>query len=232
MSHWLCATDNINVICVRLPEFSASKLLTKTCCNRKAATCFKLLSQADIENARKRLYFHKTETQQTQYILDKIHESALQRRQEYSYTLSGHEVCEVCFRLAHGLQHNHFNAIKDKFLDGIIVVEHGKYGRNFLTDSTIRVISWLRTFVQKVGDRMPTKEEIHLSSCLTRADVFARAVDDLSQGGLQCCSLSIFYGVWKAHFSNVKIPKVCRFHKRKLYKQHTLVIIFIGGQIF
>ena len=39
-------------------------------------------------------------------------------------------------------------------------------------------------------------------------DVYALAVDDLTQGGLECSKMSTFYEVWNSEFPNVKIPKV------------------------
>lgn len=90
----------------------------------------------------------------------------------------------------------------------MVRTEHGRLGRKDTSDGTIRVISWLRIFFDKVGDRMPTSTMIHLPSCLTKADVFTLATDDLTQGGLKCCKISTFYEVWKREFPNVKIPKV------------------------
>ena len=55
---------------------------------------------------------------------------------------------------------------------------------------------------------MPVKTEIHLPSCLTKGDVYALAVDDLSQGGLESCKISKFYQIWQQEFPHVKIPKV------------------------
>ncbi len=55
---------------------------------------------------------------------------------------------------------------------------------------------------------MPTSTDVHLPSCLTKADVYALAVDDLSQGGLKCCKPSTFYEIWRSEFPHVKIPKV------------------------
>lgn len=156
---------------------------------------------------RERFYSCKTEVQQTQQILDYMKEHSKGDR-NVLYQVSGCEVCEMCFRLVYGIRYNRFKAIKARFLDGVVIAEHGRYGTSCLTDSTIRVVSWLRSFFHKIGDRMPTKEQIHLPSCLTRADVYALAVDDLTQGGLQCCKRSTFYDVWKTNFPNVKIPKV------------------------
>lgn len=98
--------------------------------------------------------------------------------------------------------------IKAKFESGVLVVEHGRLGRCEISDTSIRATSWLRTFVDKVGDRMPTSTAVHLPACLTKADVFSLASDNLSQGGLQCCKISTFYEIWKRSFPNVKIPKV------------------------
>ncbi len=49
-----------------------------------------------------------------------------------------------------------------------------------LLTPTFRVISWLRsTFSKRVGDQMPSSSAIHLPSCLTKADVYTLAKDDL-----------------------------------------------------
>ena len=108
----------------------------------------------------------------------------------------------------YGFRYNRFAAMKAKFHNGILVAEHGRTGRCEITDSSIRVISWLRTFSEKVGDRMPTSSAIHLPSCLTKADVYILAKDDLSQGDMECCSISTFYAILSKHFRHVKIPKV------------------------
>ena len=38
--------------------------------------------------------------------------------------------------------------------------------------------------------------------------MYALAVDDLCQGGLECCKRSMFFQVWENEFPHVKIPKV------------------------
>ena len=55
---------------------------------------------------------------------------------------------------------------------------------------------------------MPMCKELHLPSCLTKVDVYDLARDDLTQGGLSCCSASQMYELWKREFPHVKIPKV------------------------
>ena len=152
-------------------------------------------------------YSLATETEQTQHVLDYMREHSRGDR-AVLYTVAGRQVCEACFRMVYGLRYNRFASIKAKFHSGVVVAEHGRLGRSQTGEASIRVISWLRSFVQKVGDQMPTSTDVHLPSCLTKADVYAIAVDDLTQGGLKCCKMSTFYHIWKSEFPHVKIPKV------------------------
>ena len=145
------------------------------------------------------------ETEQTQHIIDYMMQHC-RGEKKVMYTIAGQHVCETAYRLAYGIRYNRFVSMKAKFQDGVVLVEHGLYGKSCFNDSTIRVVSWLRTFIAKVGDKLPTKDEVHLPSCLTKADVYALASDDLSQGGLEVCKLSTFYEIWRSKFSNVKNP--------------------------
>lgn len=119
------------------------------------------------------------------------------------YSVGGQELC--AFRMVYGLRYNRFAAIKLKHCGGAIVSEHGRVG-------SIRAISWLRMFFDKVGDHMPMKRHIHLPSCLTKADVYFLAHDDLSQGGLECCARVTFYKIWSEEFPHVKIPRVSYYY--------------------
>lgn len=168
--------------------------MNRSCCQRKQVTCFKLLTQATIESIRCTVY-SLTETEQTQLVLSYMKDHS-QGDKNVLYMVGGQKVCETCFRMVYGFRYNRFTTIKAKFQSGVLIAEHGRLGRCEISDSSIRVTSWLRTFTEKVGDRMPTSSEIHLPACLTKADVFSLASDDLSQGGLQCCSMSTFYEIW------------------------------------
>jgi len=179
--------------------------MTRSCCQRKQVTCFKLLTQATIESIRSTVY-SLSETEQTQHILNYMREHS-QGDEDVLYTVGGQQVCETCFRMVHGFRYNRFAAMKAKYQSGVLVAEHGRLGRCEISDSSIRVTSWLRMFSDKVGDRMPTSSVIHLPACLTKSDVYSLANDDLSQGGLQCCSISTFYEIWNRNFSHVKIPR-------------------------
>lgn len=188
------------------PEFSVSSLMTRHCCSSKNVSCFKMLTQAAIERVRTSVY-SKSETEQTQLILSYM----LQHSQEGKpilYTVGGQKVCKICFRMVYGFRYNRFKSVEEKFKNGVLTVEHGRLGMRRLRDESCRLVSWLRMFIDKVGDRMPTSTAVHLPSCLTKSDIYTLASDDLTQGGLKCCKISMFYEIWKQHFPNVKIPKV------------------------
>lgn len=97
-------------------------------------------------------------------------------------------------------------------MSDVVVIEHGHTGKTRPHESTLRLQSWMRSFFQKVGDHMPMSEAIHLPSCLTKVDIYELAREDLTQGGLQCCSASQMYEIWNKEFKNVKIPKVLSYN--------------------
>ena len=209
---YCCTSLDPHTFVLGVPEFPVEKVITKHCCNRKIITCFEQLSQADIENTRWKFYSYASETEQTQHIIDYMMQHS-RGDKKVTYTIAGQQVCETAYRLAYGIRKTRFFSMRAKFNDGVVVVEHGLYKKSCFTDSTIRAVSWLRTFIAKVGDGLPTKNEVHLPSCLTKSDVYSLACDDLSQGGLEPCKLSTFYEIWRANFTNVKIPKVCMYKR-------------------
>ena len=181
-------------------------LLSKKCCDKK---CFRKVSHSTIENCREMIGRFSTETQQNQFILDYMKDHA-RKDQDMSilYTIAGEEVCEFYWRLIYGIRYNKFKSLKEKFRKGVLILEHGLTGKLNTSESTLRMLEWMKSFFLKIGDSMPMSEEIHLPSCLTRTDVYELAKCDLTQGGLSCPSLSYMYELWRKEFSLVKIPKV------------------------
>ena len=179
----------------------------RKCCDRKRITCFKSISQATIEQCRDQLDSLGSETRQNQFIITYMRDHS-RKDKSVLYTLCGEQVCEVCWRLTYGIRYNKFRGLKDKYTSGVVALEHGLTGRLNTSQSSLRLISWMRSFFEKIGDHMPMSDALHLPSCLTRVDVYELAKDDLTQGGLACCSLAHMYKVWNDEFPHVKIPKV------------------------
>jgi hypothetical protein len=194
-----------------VPEFQAMDLMQKQCC---ATRCFRGISQEEIEEIRNDFYSVGSETEQNQKVLDYFRQHC-RRDNTILYTVSGREVCEVCWRMTYGIRYNKFTCLLTKFNAGVLIAQHGRLGQSQISDSTLRCTSWLRAFISKIGDHMPMSKDIHLPSCLTKADVYDLAFDDLTEGGMQCCSKTTFYRIWRTEFPHVKIPKVC-------YSMHSL----------
>ena len=193
--------------CSGTPEFTVEELMHKRCCHRKHVTCFRRVSQEAIELCRNELYSGKSKTQQNQMVLGYMRQHSGSNK-SLLYCVSGQKVCETCWRLTYGIRYNKFQSLKSKFESSVVLVEHGLTWKTQASEATLRLTSWMRSFFEKVGDRMPMCKELHLPSCLTKVDVYDLARDDLTQGGLSCCSASQMYELWKREFPHVKIPKV------------------------
>lgn len=149
----------------------------------------------------------KKETQQNQFVIDYMKQHVCSDK-SVMYSICGQEVCETCWRLAYGIRINRFKALKSKFEHGVVNIEHGLTGKSKISGASLHLISWMRSFFAKIGDPMPMSKDVHLPSCLTKADVYDLARDDLTQGNLVCCSRSQMYELWSDEFAHVKIPKV------------------------
>ena len=183
-------------------------LLSRKCCS-SSVTCFKKLSQLDIEAVRSEYQSLGSETQQNQYVLDYLRRHRRHSDNTVLHSIAGQEVCQLAWRLAYGIRRNKFKCLFTKFANGVMTAEHGRLGLQKVSDPTLRMISWMRVFFSKVGDKMPMNENIHLPSCLTKLDVYSIAMDELSQGGTNfTISVSTFYDIWVKHFPQVKIPEV------------------------
>lgn len=197
------------IIIIGKPEFTIEEVMSKKCCEK---ICFKMLSFIDVKSIRERIDCLSTETQQNQFIIKYLCEHGNVHTPPI-YIVSGKEVCEQCWRMCAGLRRKRFQRLKNKFLSGTVYIEHGRQGVIRPSDCTIRAISWMRVFFEKVGDKMPTNSYIHLPSCLTKADVYCLAFDDLTSGGLNCPAPSTFYKIWSKDYSDVVIPKVYNYNK-------------------
>ena len=143
------------------PQFGVGALMCKSCCCRRKVSCFKKLSQKTTEHVCYEFYA-VSETEQTHNILKYMREHG-HVDGTVLYSVGGEEICETAFHSVYGLRYNRFKSIKCKYASGVIVPEHGRRGRGQYTYSTIRAISWLRMFIDKVGDLMAMKQKYILT---------------------------------------------------------------------
>lgn len=175
------------------------------CCDKY---CTRQLSSKDIKTLRSDILTSTcTETQQSQKVVDylRLHSDTEGR---VLFVVGGKSVCKECWRLSCGIKRTRFRRLVKQFESGVLVYEHGRSGGHYLHDSTEAAISWMRSFFDKVGDRLPMQETVHLPACLTKNEVFQLCQDDLTKVDIECCGQSTFYTVWKSEFANVSIPKV------------------------
>ena len=173
---------------------------------------------------RDEFYSLPTETKQNQLVFDyfRSHSSCLT---SISFMVAGKSVCETCWRYVYGLRYTKFSNLKDQFHSGVIMAEHGRKGMTQPREPILRATTWLRMFVNKLADKMPMSSNLHLPSCLTKLDVYNLAHDDLTQGGMECCSMSSFYSMWSREFKNVSIPKVMIITEGKVFDINIIIII-------
>lgn len=69
--------------------------------------------------------------------------------------------------------------------------------------------AWMGNYFNKIGDRMPHIEQIHLPSFLSRRIIYDMMMEDFRDDGVRVISRSHFYKLWKDDFPNCIIPKVC-----------------------
>ena len=111
---------------VGVPELQAIDLMQKRCCERR---CFKGLSQEEIEEIRNEFYSIGSETEQNQRVLDYFRQHC-RRDNTILYTVSGREVCQTCWRMTYGIRFNKFTSLLMKFQAGVLVAQHGRFGRS------------------------------------------------------------------------------------------------------
>ena len=95
---------------IGVPEFSVSELVNRKCCNRSEVTCFKKLSQADIEGVRQEFFRLPSETVQNQFVIDYFRRNSDCSGSANSilYSVAGKAVCDHCWRLVYGLKSTRF----------------------------------------------------------------------------------------------------------------------------
>ena len=187
-------------------EYSPMEVIQSRCCEKE---CVHQLSLVDIEKSRSEFYV-RNETEQAQFVIDYFqqHTKSTATGPQTIFIIAGKEVCRLCWRMAMGIKRTRFTTLMDKFMAGIVHVEHGRSGFRYPQGPSSTAISWMRSFFDKVGDRMPMQQSFHLPSCLTKKEVYHIAKEDLQALGLECCSKTTFFEYWKMEFPNVVIPKV------------------------
>ena len=77
------------------------------------------------------------------------------------------------------------------------------------TDRYTAACTWMRRYFERIGDKMPHVQQIHLPHFLSKKAIYETMCQELGdQGHMQHISISRFYALWSQEFSFCTIPKV------------------------
>lgn len=182
--------------------------ITSTCCLNRCLASFSLI---DIEKCRNH-FNGKNRLQQMQYLLDLLMASETQEKGSgyFHLHLSGRRVCKKSFTTILGISEKRLRKALRLERSGATVA--AKVQRVYSkSDKHIIAQSWMRRYFDRIGDKMPHIEQIHLPHFLSKKVVYDFMCSELQQQGLSgedTISLSRFYSLWATEFSSCVIPKV------------------------
>ena len=192
------------------PELqSIGHLLIGKCCYK---SCLRHLTATDIISA-KVDYLSQTKSAQRAYLFSKLKEHTSEsgsRTITTRYFISGKETCESAWAQIYGLSFRTLSRMLKQLADQEDG-SHGNLGKKRVNTKAESVSSWMDAYFSLIGDKTPTKDQIHLPSWETRKDIYSRYAEDMNSHGLKeedIAGSSMFCKIWTEQFSNVIIPQV------------------------
>lgn len=162
----------------------------------------------------------KSSEHQRNWILEKFREHSKAPMEIATFfVIKGRTICKEAWSSIHDIKKDRMRRIENDFRMGTRHYVHGNTGIRHVSLKTANCISWLHFFVKAVGDFQPDQKGIHLPSCYNVRSIYKEMEKEFSTRGEKPVSLSQFYEIWRSHFSEVKIPKVCssNHHKRLFF---------------
>lgn len=177
-----------------------------TCCSMN---CFQMTGPYELQSIRKS-FKCRSQLQQQQFLLDATCNGG--GIENDKLCLFGKSMCKQAFAEALGISMKRLRRVNHLYLDGVRVIppQIDEY-RKMKSDKYEAAKAWMHHYFNKIGDRMPHIEQLHLPSFLSKKAVYDMMVDDFSQEGIKLSDIisqSHFYKIWKNDFTNVIIPKV------------------------
>ena len=185
------------------------RLLIGKCCSK---LCLRHLTATDIISAKVE-YLSQTRSAQRAYLFSKLKENSSEsgfRTITTKYFVSGKEICETAWAQIYDLSLRTLSRMLKQLADQ----EDGSHvnlGRRRVNTKAESVSSWMDSYFNLIGDKMPTNDQIHLPSWETQKDIYSRYAEDMNSRGLNeedIAGISMFYKIWTEQFSNVIIPQV------------------------
>lgn len=184
--------------------------IVHTCCQNRCLAAFSLL---EVERCRNH-FCKKNRLQQQQYMLDIFMASSTQenKQKEHFLHLSGRSVCKRSFMSILGISEKRLRKVLYLHTSGVLTVVKVQRVYN-KSEKHVIAKSWMKRYFERIGDKMPHIQQIHLPHFLSKKVVYDFMCTELQQQGLfkgDTISLSRFYSIWATDFSSCVIPKVPR----------------------
>ena len=196
-------------------QSNSSQLLGLSCCGSR---CLARLSLLELESCRK-TFQNRTYIEQRQYLLDTLSVTALCTEGEEGsknlecnqLKLAGKSLCKVAFLRVLEVSEKRMRNVTRLYVEGATISRPRLYLQRRNSSKLSTAVAWMERYFNRLGDKMPHLQQLHLPSFLSKKMVYELMVQDLSDEGLckpDIISSSHFYAVWKDKFHNCIIPKV------------------------
>lgn len=148
--------------------------------------------------------------------MDKIHENShitATGELETKYVVAGREVCKVAFCESYGFALGRLLRIRRDASLGQVNVQHGNLGQKRCTSRVEEAKVWMKQYFDLIGDKMPDKVKIHLSSWESQCNVYGRYKMKAGMLEEELVSLStIEYGMMTSASSSFpRCENVCNY---------------------
>ena len=165
-------------------------------------------SLLEVERCREH-FFIKNRLQQQQYNILTV-SNAQQDGNNRFLQLSGRIVCKRSFRDILGMSEKRLRKVIRLHRSGTVTAMKVQRVYN-KSEKCVIARSWMKRYFERIGDKMPHIQQIHLPHFLSKKVVYDFMCAELIQQGLfrdDTISLSRFYSLWATDFSSCVIPKV------------------------
>uniref|UniRef100_A0A1X7TBW6 DUF7869 domain-containing protein n=1 Tax=Amphimedon queenslandica TaxID=400682 RepID=A0A1X7TBW6_AMPQE len=186
---------------------------SRWCCKNH---CLRQISNRE-QQAIQKSFSCRSRMQQKQFLLDVLHASYAESpcdSRSLKVGFNGMTFCQKAFVTLLGVSLQRFRAVRRLASSGIRIIPMQHHGR-FLatTDKYQSARAWMSHYFNKIGDRMPHIQQLHLPCFLSKKMVYNMMFQDFKDDGCDIISCSHFYKLWNKEFMHVLIPKHSLFSK-------------------
>ena len=143
------------------------------CCSQRCTAKFSLIEMENIQS----VFQRKSQTEQRQFILDQltvapISVSCSAFSQVKQLNLSGKRVCKKAFVVIVGTSYSRLKCIYDAWQGGASKLPGRIRTSRCLSAKHTTMVAWLEAYANRLGEKMPHLDQIHLPHFLTKKAVY------------------------------------------------------------